>query len=340
MSALDTVLTFIASPEFLVARRLIVVALIIIITLMIAHLFNRYMRMQFNKMRRIHREHPEVSYDPTKYIFLRRIVKLLIYVLGFGAIVYVIPEFRAVSYSIFVGAGVFAVIIGFAAQKVFANMIAGISLASAEPIRVGDKVTIDNYYGTIEDITLRHVLMRTWDNNRIILPNSTVNEADVTNHTLEDANIIQTLEIGISYDSDIDKAKRIIVDAIQNHRWFEKNVDEFTPYVDINDGVSVRVIECGDFAVKLRAYFVVADKPTGGLMSFDVLETVKKTFDKQGILIPYPQRVITYKKDEEKSVDNKIKEYNKEFQPKTKTTSNKKKSKSSSKKRNSKIKKN
>ena len=70
----------------------------------------------------------------------------------------------------------------------------------------------------------------------------------------------------------------------------------------LNEGedVTVRLLEYGDFAIRLRAYFWVQDQPTAFTMGTDILESVKKRFDKEGIEIPFPYRTVVYKKDLEK----------------------------------------
>ncbi|MBW2964772.1 mechanosensitive ion channel family protein [Candidatus Woesearchaeota archaeon] len=289
-----------ASPQFLVWRRITAILLILFITIIISNLVNKIMKRAFRKIMRQKQEHPELHMDTTKFIFLRRVIQVIIYLLGFAAIVYAIPEFRAVSYSILAGAGVAAVIFGFAAQKAFANIMSGLFLAVSEPIRVGDRVTINSNYGVIEDITLRHTVIRTWDNDRVIIPNAIMNEVEIKNHSIMDEKIIQTLDVGISYDSDVDLAKKIMAEEIRKHPSFVTQYDA-TGYVRPETEVSVRMMECGDFAVKLRAYFWVQDKLSGFIMEKELLESVKKRFDKEGVEIPFPYRTIVYKKDLKKT---------------------------------------
>ncbi len=288
-----------ASPQLLVWRRLFVVVFVLFVTFFVASLVNKLMKRAFKRIIQRRKDHPELRTDTTKFVVMRRVVQVLVYLLGFAAIVYSVPEFRAFSYSLLAGAGVAAVIVGFAAQKAFANIMSGIFLAVSEPIRVGDRVTINQNYGTIEDITLRHTVIKTWDNNRVIIPNSVINEVEIINHSIVDEKIIQTLDIGISYDADLDLAKKIIIEEIRKHSDFVEQYDE-TGYVRPETAVSVRVMEHSDFAVKLRAYFWVRDKLSGFIMEKQLLENIKKVFDKQGVEIPYPYRTIVYKTDLEK----------------------------------------
>ena len=296
MGIRETLTQLLVSPEVAVWRRVFMILFIVFITFFVASLVNSLMKRAFQRIVKKRKEHPEIPADTTKFVVLRRVIQVLVYLLGFAAIVYSIPEFRAFSYSILAGAGVAAVIVGFAAQKAFANIMSGIFLAVSEPIRVGDRVTINQHYGIIEDITLRHTVIKTWNNNRVIMPNSMVNEMEIINHSIVDEKIIQTMDFGISYDSDIDKAKKIVTEELRKHPDFLTQYDP-TGYTKPETGVSVRVIEHGDFAVKMRAYFWVHDTLSGFIMEKQVLENIKKRFDKEGIEIPFPYRTIVYKKE-------------------------------------------
>jgi len=233
--------------------------------------------------------------DTTKWVVLRRLVSVMIYLIGLAMIVYVIPEFRAFSYSILAGAGVLAIVAGFAAQSVFSNILGGVFIATSEPIRVGDRVLISGHQGVVEDITLRHLVMRTWDNQHIIIPNKNVNDQEIVNYSIEGEEMVQTLDIGISYDSDIDLARKIITEEIQKHPDFIV-FSSRSALLSPEEKIKVRVVEAGDFAIKLKAYFWAKDKMTGFKMMCDVLESVKKRFDKEGVEIPFPYRTIVEKK--------------------------------------------
>lgn len=95
--------------------------------------------------------------------------------------------------------------------------MSGISPAVFHPFRVGDIVTIHNEYGTISDLTLRHTAVVTWDNRRLIIPNSTISEEAIINWSIEDLTVIWPVNIGRSYDSDIDLARYIMEDEARDH---------------------------------------------------------------------------------------------------------------------------
>ncbi len=232
--------------------------------------------------------------DKTRYALFAKLTTALIYVIGFGLIIYSIPPLRQLSYTLFAGAGVLAIVIGFATQEAFANIVSGIFIVIFEPYRIGDKIKLEESFGEITDITMRHTVINTWDNKRIIVPNSVINEKIIKNYSIKDQATIETVEMSISYESDIDRSKEIMREEVMNHEELFTNQKD-TNMVPSDDKVNVRVVECADSGVILRLYFWAEDHSTGIRMKYDLLESVKKRFDEEGIDIPYPHRTLNYK---------------------------------------------
>lgn len=232
----------------------------------------------------------------TRMKFIDGFFSFLIYSVAIIFVLFLIPGFKEISVSLLAGAGIAAVVLGFAAQKSLANIISGISIAFYAPFRVGDKLKIFGEYGIVEDISLRHTIIRTWDNKRLVIPNSLIDSQEILNFSLRGERVLWTLNFGISYDSNIDKAKKIMIEKANKH---PDNL-VFKDEKGIKNQPFVRVTECGDFAVNLRLYFWSEDAWTAWKMGYDLTEEIKKEFDKKGIEIPFPYRTIVYKKDLEK----------------------------------------
>jgi small-conductance mechanosensitive channel len=160
-------------------------------------------------------------------------------------------------------------------------------LAIYRPIRIGDKLSIEGELCTVEDITLRHTIVRTWQHKRLIVPNSKIDEMTLSNYSIIDSRIKCTVEMGVSYDTDIDLARRFILEEANQcpHRL----TTEEDPWV--------RVISHSDFSIGLRLYVWVKDIDEAWLARFWLLEHIKKRFDQEGIEIPFPYRTLVYKKD-------------------------------------------
>jgi small-conductance mechanosensitive channel len=151
----------------------------------------------------------------------------------------------------------------------------------------------------VEDITLRHTVIRTFDNNRIIVPNSVINSEIILNENIVDQMTIKFLDIGISYDSDMDKAIRIIQEEAKKHPEFLDNRTG-EQIANNEDPVTVRVLEFGESSVNLRAYIWAGDPRTAFIMGCDLNKSVKQRFDKEGIEIPFPYRTIVFKNDRDR----------------------------------------
>ena len=233
----------------------------------------------------------------TRLEFLRIFVSNFIFIVAAIFVLMLFPGFRALSVSLLAGAGILAIIIGFAAQKTLANIISGISIAIYTPFRIGDRIKVGDEFGDVESLTLRHTVIKTWDNRRIIIPNALIAEREIINYSIKEERLWWTVNIGISYDSDIDKAKKIMLKVAKEHP------DVYVPDVKNEEGVlekkvpEVKVTECGDFSVNLRLYFWVEKPSKAWFTGFDITEKIKKEFDKAGIEIPFPYRTIVYKKD-------------------------------------------
>ena len=219
--------------------------------------------------------------------YIMRIKNLLIFLVAGLFYASLVPGLRALMGTMVAGAGITALVVGFAAKSTLANLISGLSLAVYRPFRIGDNISIDNEFSTVEDITLRHTIVRTWQHKRLIIPNAKLDEMIVTNFSIVDPRMRCTVEFGVSYDTDIDLARRLILEEANNCPHRDKEADE----------PLVRVISHGDFSIGLRAYVWVPEVDDFWLARFWLLEHVKKRFDKEGVEIPFPYRTLVYKKD-------------------------------------------
>lgn len=232
-----------------------------------------------------------IHIDPTLGAVLRRIVVFVIYTVGIIEIIMGIPQLQALAYSLFAGAGVIAIIVGYAGKDILSNILSGIVIALFEPFKIGDHILFHNDYGTVEDITLRHTVIRTRDQRRIIVPNSVVSSEVITNYSLKDPRVKKNIDITISYDSSIDKARKIMVDEAKKHPDLLRGFSKKQSYAP-----KVYVEQLADSGVVLRLETWAEDEEKGYYAARDLREAIKKCFDKEGIEIPYPHRMIVYKK--------------------------------------------
>ncbi len=268
----------------------LVVLLILVGTIFVATFTN----FLFN--RAIKKTEVDSDSDLTNLKFLKRAIGVLIYLTGFGMAVYAIPQLRVLATTMFAGAGVLAIVIGFASQQALSNIIGGIFIVIFKPYRINDRIKLKtDLSGIVEDINLRHTVIRDFQNQRIIVPNSVISNEILINSNYEDDKITRWIEIGISYDSDIDLAKSIMADEVQKHPLLiDSRTDE-----QIKNGdplVPVRVISLGESSVNLRAWATTKDPADSFILGCDLNESIKKRFDREGVEIPFPHRTIVEKK--------------------------------------------
>ena len=235
--------------------------------------------------------------DPTNFSFLKNSVSILIYSLAIIFIFLKIPYLRTLGTALFAGAGIIAVVIGFATQNAFANIISGIFILIFKPFRVNDTIEfLNSTKGVVEEITLRHTIIRNFENRRVIIPNGNISDDTIINSSILDQKIRMHIVFSISYDSSIEKATAIIREECMNHPDY---LDNRTKEEKQNNdpAVLIRLIELSDFALNLKAYVWAKDNATAYALKCDVLKSAFDRFNKEGIEVPFPYRTIVYKND-------------------------------------------
>jgi small-conductance mechanosensitive channel len=261
---------------------------ILLITIIVAYLINRFFK------RLIRRSTEELKNDPTNYKFLRHAINAIIYIVGFSIAIYSMPNLRALASSLLAGAGILAVSVGFASQHALSNIISGVFIIIFKPFRVNDRVNLRELRGVIEDITLRHTVIRDFENRRIIIPNALISDEILINANYGDERICKWINIGISYDSNVEKAKAIIKEEILKH---PLHIDPRTEeQLALGEELApVRIVSFGDSSVNLRGWAWTKDPIDAFKMECELFELIKQRFDNEGIEIPFPHRTLVYK---------------------------------------------
>ena len=235
--------------------------------------------------------------DPTKYNFIKNAASLIIFSLALFLIIYSVPELRSLGTTLLASAGIATAVLAFASQAALSNIVSGVFIVIFKPFRVGDLIRMEgDKAGTVEDITLRHTVIRDFQNQRIIVPNAVISDQTIINAHIGDERIKRQLFFGISYDSNIDKAFAIITEEAENHPYC---IDGRLPE-EVKSGfpkIKCRVIGFGDSSVNLRADVWTNSPEESWELFCDLNKSVKERFDKEGIEIPFPYRTIVYKND-------------------------------------------
>ncbi|HCO82841.1 MAG TPA: mechanosensitive ion channel protein MscS, partial [Arenibacter sp.] len=224
-------------------RTLSLIVVIIVITILIALVFNWFMNRFVKKSLVEHHK------DLTGYLFIKHIASTVIYLIGFAAALVQIPALKVVGHSLLAGAGVLSLIAGLASQQALSNIMSGILIVIFKPFPINDKITLRvTFTGIVEDINLRQVVIRDFENNRIIIPNSVISTDLIVNAHLGDNRCCKIIDIGIGYSSNVELALEIMKEEVEQH---PLHIDNRTQE-DVENGVPAvvaRVTALGDSSV-------------------------------------------------------------------------------------------
>ncbi|PRZ01063.1 mechanosensitive ion channel family protein [Marinilabilia salmonicolor] len=169
--------------------------------------------------------------------------------------------------------------IGMALSGTLQNFAGGVMILIFRPFKVGDYITSEGHSGTVKEIQIFHTILNTPDKKTIILPNGPVSNGSTVNYSTEPVRRVD-FTFGIGYNDDIDKAKQVIMGIIEKD---ERILKDPAPFVG--------VINLGESSVDLVTR-VWANAGDYWDIFFEMQETVKKEFDRQGVSIPFPQRDV------------------------------------------------
>jgi small-conductance mechanosensitive channel len=146
----------------------------------------------------------------TRLRMIRRLVSTAIIVLGIGIALTQFDQLNKLANAVLASSAVLGLVLGFAAQKVLANPLAGIQLAISQPIRIGDSVTIEGETGRVADLTLSHTFLDTGDGRLVIVPNETVVTNVVVNRSTGNVSAPAMASIWVPPAADIGRAREAL----------------------------------------------------------------------------------------------------------------------------------
>lgn len=182
----------------------------IIITFVLVILFCKLSDFLFNKISK--------KNNSIQVKFSKSIIKSIIIILGIVNVLSNIKTMKNFSTVLLQSTGLLVAVLGFAAQSVLSDVISGIMLSISKPFNIGEKITVksSDISGIVENITIRHTIIKCFDGTRVIIPNSVINKELIINSNLDEL-IGNYFTIDISYHSDIRKAIKIMYNVIINH---------------------------------------------------------------------------------------------------------------------------
>lgn len=152
----------------------------------------------------------------TQVHVLGRTAQAVIAIFTAGSMLMLFEEVRHFGTSILASAGIIGIITGFAAQKTIANLFAGFQLAMTQPIRLDDVVIVEGEWGRIEEITLTYVVVRIWDERRMVLPLSYFIEKPFQNWTRTSADLMGSVFVWVDYSLPVDKLRGAVKKIVES----------------------------------------------------------------------------------------------------------------------------
>ncbi len=271
-----------ASPLFFIEdvflQQVSTLGTILAATFVIAWIVNTVLRRSLD---RIMARSPSLR---TTYTFIRRLVMVLIILVGVSSATFAaFPSLGAAITSLFVAAGFASIVIGLAAQSTLSNIVSGIMVSISQPFKLNEAVMFQNEFCFVEDIKLMYTVLRTWDNRRLMVPNSLIQSEVVVNYDAQDPTMLVPVFATITYESDLQKAMDIMVDIAKKH-------PQCLPIGDLPNAV---VMEFQEHGIRLRLLSRAKNQPTAFAMARDILKEIKKEFDINGIELAYPRTRVT-----------------------------------------------
>ena len=256
-----------------------------VIFVFLAWFVGRMLRMAVQRIL-AHDKHDHLDLMAVK--FLAKLTRYAVYVFAFAAYAHFIPALSGLGAASLTSIGMISLILGFAAQNTLGNLIAGISLLLYRPFKLGDRLQViaptGLETGTVEGLTLGYTLLKTDDNRRVVVPNSVMASQTNVNLTANDPRVICSVLIGISYDSDIDKARAILLDLAGKH-----------PKAKQVCGCPLTQLGASGVVLSLDVW--CADALAAISFRCDLLEQATKRFAVEGIRISIPQTMVVLKDD-------------------------------------------
>ena len=222
------------------------------------------------------------EYEEQLREFAGKITRVVVLVVAL-AIGFTLAGYGAVLSAIAILGGALALAIGFAAQDLVANVVAGVFILRDKPFLTGDWIEWEGGEGEVQEIDLRVTRLRTFDNELVTVPNSELADNAVTN-PVANGTLRLRETFGIGYDDDVDRAREVLIEEARSH---PDLLDDPDP--------SVRLVEFGDSAVGLESRVWIRDPTAGaaGRVRSEYGQAVKERFDAEGIDMPYPHTQLT-----------------------------------------------
>ena len=208
----------------------------------------------------------------TQFRVIKRIAVVIVGILAMGTILMTFDQVRHLGKTILASAGIIGIVVGMASQKTIGNLIAGLQIAFTQPIRVDDVVIVENEWGRIEEITLTYVVVKIWDQRRLIVPITYFIEKPFQNWTRTSADILGTVFIYVDHTISADTVRQQLQEILKNSGLWDGKV------------CVLQVTNTSERTIELRALMSAPDASNAWNLRCHVREKLVKWLQKN-----YPQ---------------------------------------------------
>ena len=211
------------------------------------------------------------------------LTRLLIFMIGF----LIILQSLGISITpLLTALGVGGLSIGLALQSTLANLFCGINLIMSRKVNPGDYVKLETgEEGYVTDVTWRHTTIREYPNNLIIVPNAELVSSTFKNYHLPDKHMMVLIEVGVSYDSNLEKVERVTLEVAKEiMREIVGGVPDFVPFI--------RYHSFGYFSINFTVYMASQEFIDHLIIKHEFIKKLFKRYQIEGITIPYPIKPV------------------------------------------------
>lgn len=196
----------------------------------------------------------------TQINILRRVSLVGVFLLTLGTSLMIFPAVRSFGVSLFASAGVAGLVLGFAARPILTNLIAGMQIALTQPIRIDDVLIVEGEWGWVEEITTTYVVIRIWDQRRLIVPLSHFIEKPFENWTRESAAILGVVLWHLDYRAPIAEMRKKLEELLYANKLWDGKV------------ANLQVVDSGVLTISVRALMSARNSPTAWDLRCEIRE--------------------------------------------------------------------
>ncbi|MFC1567155.1 mechanosensitive ion channel family protein [bacterium] len=275
MEYIEKLLNLVNNPDFL--YKIFSGVLLIIFVLIMKHIIFKVVSQIEKSFVVKYKDKEDVMLTSTKtrLAMIKKIISASLYFLAIIMFLLQFKVLRTFSTGILASAGVLGIIFGMATQSVFSNIMAGVSISFSQPVRLNDAVIFNGDFGWVEDIGFVHTIIRTWDNRRIIVPNSVLVNQVIQNWTIKDSSLLGTVMLYMDYTCDIEKIREWV-----------KYIVEKSEFSTEDKVFGAQIIDLTEKTMVVRVLAKGSDAPSTWNLRCEIREKLIKKFKENRMPLP------------------------------------------------------